>query len=106
MFTVQPVIVDLYNVSDEAARLAMIILWLHGAIGIVLWPSAFTLPQALKGSGDTSYVMVIAVSSMWIFRIGCGYLFAQLLGMGVIGTWLAMFVDWVFRAIFFIWRYC
>lgn len=106
LFTLQPVIVDLYNVSDEAARLAMIILWLHGAIGIVLWPSAFTLPQALKGSGDTSYVMVIAVSSMWIFRIGCGYLFARFFGLGVIGTWLAMFVDWVFRAIFFIWRYC
>jgi len=105
LFTVQSFIVDLYNVSDEAARLAMIILWLHGAIGIVLWPAAFTLPQALKGAGDTSYVMVVAVSSMWIFRIGCGYLFAQFFGLGVIGTWLAMFVDWVFRGIFFVWRY-
>lgn len=105
LFTVQPVIVGLYNVSDEASRMAMIILWLHGAIGIVLWPAAFTLPQALKGSGDTSYVMVVAVLSMWIFRIGCGYLFAQMLGMGVIGTWLAMFVDWVFRAAFYVWRY-
>lgn len=105
LFLIQPFIVDLYNVSDEAAHLAMIILWLHGGVGIFLWPTAFTLPQALKGAGDTSYVMVVASATMWTFRIGCGYIFAKFLGMGVIGVWMAMFVDWIFRAGLFAWRY-
>jgi putative MATE family efflux protein len=105
LFAIQPFIVDLYNVSAEAARLAMIILWLHGGFWIVLWPVSFTLPQALKGAGDTSFVMIAAVGSMWIFRIFLGYLFAKYMGFGVIGTWLAMFADWVFRGALFIWRW-
>ena len=105
LFTVQPLVIDLYNVSDEAARLATIILWLHGGAWIILWPASFTLPQALKGAGDTSFVMIAAVASMWIFRIFLGYLFAKYMGLGVIGTWLAMFADWVFRAGLYIWRW-
>lgn len=105
LFVLQPFIVGMYNVSEEAARLAMIILWMHGCCWIVLWPVSFTLPQALKGAGDTSFVMIAAVGSMWIFRIFLGYFFAKYMGFGVIGTWLAMFADWVFRGILFIWRW-
>ena len=105
LFALQPIIVGMYNVSEEAARLAMIILWMHGGAWIVFWPVSFTLPQALKGAGDTSFVMIGAVASMWIFRIFLGYLFAKFVGLGVIGTWLAMFADWVFRGALFIWRW-
>ena len=105
LFLIQPFIVNMYNVSDEAAHLAMIILWMHGGAWIILWPVSFTLPQALKGAGDTSFVMIAAVGSMWIFRIFLGYLFAKYMGLGVIGTWLAMFADWVFRAAMYIWRW-
>ncbi|MBQ8563907.1 MAG: MATE family efflux transporter [Firmicutes bacterium] len=105
MFAVQPFIVGLYNVSNEAAHLAMMILWLHGGFSILMWPSAFTMPQALKGAGDTSFVMLVAVGSMWTFRIGCGYLFAKILGFGVLGVWYAMFIDWVVRTAFFVVRY-
>ena len=105
LFLVQPFVVDLYGVSEEASRLAMIILWIHGGAWIVLWPASFTLPQALKGAGDTTFVMIVAVASMWVFRIFLGYFFAKSLALGVIGTWLAMFVDWIFRSILYIWRW-
>ena len=105
LFAIQPLLVGLYNVSGEAAHLAMIILWLHGGLGILMWPAAFTLPQALKGAGDTSYVMIVAVASMWTFRILTGFLIAKYLGMGVLGTWYAMFIDWVCRLILFLVRY-
>lgn len=105
LFAVQPVLVGLYHVSEEASHLAMIILWLHGGLGILMWPAAFTLPQALKGAGDTSYVMIAAVASMWTFRILTGFLFAKYLGQGVLGIWYAMFIDWVARTILFIVRY-
>lgn len=105
LFAIQSLLVGLYNVSGEAAHLAMIILWLHGGLGILMWPAAFTLPQALKGAGDTSYVMIVAVASMWTFRILTGFLFAKYLGMGVLGTWYAMFIDWVCRLLLFLVRY-
>lgn len=105
LFALQSFIVDLYNVSDEAARLAMIILWMHGAVWMVIWPFSFTLPQALKGTGDTAFVMVVAVASMWVFRILLAYFLAKFMGLGVIGTWIAMFADWIFRAALYIWRW-
>ena len=105
LFAVQPVLVGLYHVSEEASHLAMIILWLHGGLGILMWPAAFTLPQALKGAGDTSYVMIAAVASMWTFRILTGFLFAKYLGQGVLGIWYAMFIDWVLRVSFFVPRF-
>ena len=46
-----PLILRLYNVSDEASHLAKIVLWLHGGLGVLLWPLSFTLPQALKAAG-------------------------------------------------------
>ena len=100
-----PLIISLYNVSDEAAHYAFIILWLHGGLGVILWPLAFTLPQALKAAGDTTFVMIIAVGSMWVFRIASGILFARYLGFGVLGIWYAMFLDWIVRICFIVHRY-
>lgn len=102
---VLPLVIQLYNVSEEASHLAKIILWLHGGLGVLLWPLSFTLPQALKAAGDTTFVMIVAVASMWIFRIFTGVWFAKYLAMGVLGIWLAMFVDWIGRIIVFVIRY-
>ena len=36
---------------------------------------------------------------MWAFRIGLSYVLVLWANMGVMGVWVAMFADWVFRAI-------
>lgn len=100
-----PLILRLYNVSDEASHLAKIVLWLHGGLGVLLWPLSFTLPQALKAAGDTAFVMIVAVASMWIFRICTGVWLAKYVGLGLLGVWLAMFVDWIGRIVVFVIRY-
>jgi len=41
---------------------------------------------------------------MWIFRVGLSFVLAQNFGLGVFGVWVAMTIDWVFRAILFISR--
>ena len=105
LFLLLPFIMKLYQVSEEAGHYAFIILLLHGGLGVILWPAAFTLPQALKAAGDTTYVMVIAVASMWTCRIAAGILFARYMDMGVLGIWYAMFLDWIVRIIFLVSRY-
>ena len=105
IFLAMPLILDLYQVSEEASHMARILLWLHGGIGVLLWPLAFTLPQTLKAAGDTTYVMLMAVGSMWVFRIVTGIFFAKTLGLGVLGIWLAMFIDWICRILFIVIRY-
>ena len=45
--------------------------------------------------------MKVSVASLWVCRIGSSYLLAQGLGLGLLGVWLAIFVDWLARAALF-----
>lgn len=69
----------------------------HGIAAILIWPLAFTLPIRARCQ-RCKFSMVISILSMWIFRIGFGYLLAKYLGMGVMGVWIAMYIDWAVRA--------
>lgn len=100
-----PLILRIYNVSAEAQALASKIIWMHGVIGILLWSMAFTFPQALRAAGDTRYTMIVSILSMWLCRLVLGALLATKFGYGVLGIWMAMFVDWVVRILFFVYRY-
>ena len=96
-----PLIMRLYNVSDQAAEYARQIIWMHGIVGCVLWPASFTLPQALRAAGDTRFTMVVSTVSMWTLRVGLGILLGRYWGFGVLGIWMAMFADWALRVSFF-----
>ena len=49
--------------------------------------------------------MIVGVLSMFAARIGGSYVMGTLLGMKVLGTYLAMFLDWLVRIVFFSIRY-
>ena len=100
-----PLILNLYNVSDQAREWATQILWMHGLCGILIWPLAFTLPQALRAAGDTRFTMVASTVSMWTLRVGLGVLLGRYWGFGVLGIWMAMFADWALRAALFVPRF-
>ena len=55
----------------------------------------------MRAAGDVTFAMIVSIVSMWVFRIGAAYLLAQWVGMGAIGVWIAMSVDWLFRAVVF-----
>ncbi len=100
-----PFFMRLYNVSEEAELYARQIIWMHGFFGMLVWPLAFTLPQALRAAGDTRFTMVVSSVSMWTMRVGFGILLGRHLGFGVLGIWMAMFVDWGVRIAFFLPRF-
>lgn len=91
-------VVELFNLSMEATDAAVVLLNMSAMVSIVIWPMSFTMPHLLRAAGDAKYTMTISIISMWTFRVGCSYLLAGALGLGVIGVWLGMFVDWGFRA--------
>lgn len=100
-----PAILSLYGFSEETTALARAALTIHGAFCMVIWPLSFTLPNALRASGDVRYCLIVASVSMWTIRVGGGYLLATAGGLGMLGVWVAMIVDWAFRTVFFCWRY-
>ncbi|CRZ33704.1 putative MATE family efflux protein [Herbinix hemicellulosilytica] len=100
-----PSILRIYQVSDETSKIASSLMLYHCILSTFFWPPSFTLPNALRAAGDVKYTMWISISSMWVWRIGLSYLLAIPMKMGVLGVWIAMTVDWVFRASCFIYRF-
>ena len=90
--------------SPEAYKIANTLIFWHFIAGLI-WPLSFNLPNALRAAGDVKYTMVIGMLSMWIFRVGSSYLLGGMMGYGVYGVWLAMFLDWFVRVICLLIRY-
>ena len=104
MFFGADVLVGFYNLSPEAGEISHVLLRSH-CVAMLIWPVAFTLPNALRAALDARFTMAVSVFSMWVFRIGFAYLFVYLFDLGVPGIWYGMFIDWVFRAAVFLARF-
>ena len=75
------------------------------AFSIFFWATSFTLPNALRAGGDAKYTMTVSIISMWLFRVMLSYYFVLQMDMGLLGVWLGMFIDWIFRGILFVVRF-
>lgn len=100
-----PVIIRAYHLTPETAAITRRILLYHTLCCVTIWPVSFTLPNTLRASNDARYTMVVAIISMWIFRIFFSFVLGKWLGWGVFGVWVAMTLDWAVRAVLFMIRY-
>lgn len=100
-----PVILKLYKVSDVTADIASTLMLYHCILSTFFWPPSFSLPNALRAASDVKFTMWVSMFSMWMWRIGFSYILAIVFDMGVLGVWIAMTIDWVFRSACFIYRF-
>ena len=102
-----------YELAEQSAKLAKQLICYHLVMEVILWPIGFTLPNAFRAAGDVKITMVVSVLSLWLFRICLSYFLVlpevpifglTLPGMdlGVMGVWIAMTIDWVFRVSIYI----
>ncbi|MBQ4612230.1 MAG: MATE family efflux transporter [Clostridia bacterium] len=98
-------LVGMFNLTPESTRVAVNLMIFHNICVSILHPMAFTLPNSFRAAGDVRFTMVFSILSMLALRVGCSFLFANTLGFGVYGVWLAMTTDWLARAIMFGIRY-
>lgn len=105
IFALLPFILNVYNLSAQTAVMTTeMVIW-HGIFAIIIWPLSFTLPSTFRGAGDSKSVMYISLAVMFTCRIALSYVIADWMGIGVFGTWIAMFIDWYVRAGIYIYRY-
>lgn len=97
--------INFYHFSWETSQIAYQLLIYHSIVSSLIWPLSFTLPSALRAASDVKYTMIIAIISMWIFRIFFSYILGDFFGLGVMGVWIAMTLDWLFRGICFTIRF-
>ncbi len=100
-----PLILKIYGLSDEASHLAFTILVYHGICACFIWAPSFLLPYVLRAANDVAPAMIIAMVSVWIFRVVTAYILVKVFGMGLLAVWIAMTTDWAFRSICFTIRY-
>ncbi len=100
-----PVLLKVYSLSEQTKHYVFIIIIMHSICAAIFWPESFALPNALRAANDAKYTMCVSIISMIVFRIAFSYVFGLGFKLGVIGIWLAMFVDWVCRNSIFTYRF-
>lgn len=95
----------LSGLSRESAEIVVRIMLLITVVKPFVWPLAFTPSNALRAAGDVKFSMLVSAGSMWVFRVVLCAVLIRYLGFGVLGVWIAMFVDWTDRAIWFTVRF-
>lgn len=92
LFFFGPQIVGLYS-SDP-----MIIQNASTALKIIALVQPFQSSQlilagALRGAGDTFWTLVATFFSVILVRVVLAYIFVNIMGYGLVGAWIAVFVD-------------
>ena len=100
-----PWILNIYTLSPEARHLAFVLIVIHNGFAMLLWPTSFTLSHALRATGDVKFTMVVSVFSMCAFRVCFSAVLGMYFGLGAVGVWIAMVMDWVFRVTLFVTRF-
>ena len=95
----------LSGLSEESAAIVTRIMGLITLVKPFVWPLAFTPANAMRAAGDVRYSMLVSAGSMWVFRVTLCVILIRFLGFGVLGVWIAMFVDWADRAVWYTVRF-
>ncbi len=109
--------VHIYSYADEAYAIALNCLYLCLPFQFFTYPLSFTTPSILKATSDVKYVMVAAICSMVVMRVGLCFIlvddaitpwlestFGFKFELGALGFWIAILAEWVARAVLFIAR--
>lgn len=79
---------DVQTVIDLAAPVFVFMAFVQFVQSVQMCTSG-----ALRGSGDTMYPLYATIFGIWIFRVAAAYLLVVVCGLGLMGAWLAFFLD-------------
>ena len=100
MFAFGSSLVGWYSLEGISAEYALGLLISH-IFAMILWPLAFLMPYYFRATNRAAFTMVVAVVTMWIFRVGFAYLFVRIMNMNVLGIWYAMYCECFCRMVIY-----
>ena len=100
-----PLILKLYQAPPETVHAIYAALAIASVCMPFFWPVSAIMPNVLRATGDAKFSSYFSLVTMWIIRVGMGYVFAISLGMGVNGVWCSMVLEWAVRSLVFWLRY-
>lgn len=100
-----PWLLTFFHPSQEAVPYILKLMWIAMIPMPIFWPMSNIMPYTLRSAGDAVYSSVVSLITMWVIRVGAGYIAAIPLGYGVEGVWVCMSLEWVVRFFLFLIRF-
>jgi len=98
-------LISIFRLSPEAHNMTKSFLSVHCISMVIGWTFSFALPNALRAAGDVRFVMIAAVVSMFAVRVSSAYLITFGFGVGPLGVWIAMGLDFLVRGSCYLYRW-
>lgn len=96
VFLLHTPLLNLYT-ENEVAREAGMTVLLYSLLGTPATAGTLIYTAFWQGMGRAQLPFYATTIGMWGIRVGCGFIFTQVLHMGVAGIWLATVLDNLFR---------
>ena len=100
-----PQILKLYQAPPETVSAIYMVLAIALISMPLTWPVSFIMPNVMRAAGDARFSSYFSLITMWVVRVGIGYVMAISMGLGLPGVWYSMVLEWVVRSIVFWIRY-
>jgi len=94
-------LVHFYHAPEELVSEIFLYVMITSISQPIIHNAAFMLPSVFRAVGDGNYCTVVSLIIMWVVRVFLGYVLGVRMGMGVLGIWIAMDLDWLVRALIF-----
>ena len=100
-----PLILKMYQAPANTVSMIYSVLAIAAVCMPFFWPASNTLPAIMRSAGDASYSSYFSLVTMWVIRVGLGYLLAIPLKLGIQGVWLGMCIEWAVKTLAFYHRF-
>lgn len=95
------ILTGLFHPEPDTIPLILRLMWIAILPMPFFWSMSNIMPCTLRSAGDAAYSSVVSLITMWVVRVGGGYLAAIILGFGIEGAWICMSLEWVVRTFLF-----
>lgn len=96
--------VSLFTTDPEVVSYGIIFCYISAIIQAPL-ASSIVFAGALRGAGQTRFVMYTTILGSWGIRLPFAYIFGILFKGGILLVWIALIVDWVVRSLILLYRF-
>jgi len=105
LLPLMPIVLKLYQAPDDTLSIIYTLLFTAIIPMPLFWSVSNVMPCVLRSTGDSAYTSLVSLITMWVVRVGLGYVFTITLGFDVQGVWISMGIEWAVRTLIFLLRY-
>lgn len=97
IFLIPAPIVRIFTRDSEVISSAVLVLRIIALLQASL-ATQFIMAGSLRGAGDTRFPMFTSGTGVWLIRLPLAYFFINFQGLGLLGAWIAMSIDILYRS--------